>query len=207
VIGSVHDVVPTIYQGLPHFLNATHTQFHDTHPVYVISFTVPNTVSVTFTTPTNAYNNSVQICYLGVTPDWTINVEITVRNSVTPPKILWLSQRRIRRNVHLLDAITMGNSILTGTQTEQEMWEVQSQSHACLITPTRCTIFIHYIHLSYFSSMFCCHSHHNRGELLRHLTNTTSCYEAIIYSYYSRPVIYKGDDFFFLNFVLPCIIV
>jgi len=84
---------------------------------------------------------------------------------------------------------------MNGTQTGQEMRNVQLQSHTCLTTPTTCTIFIHYIHLLYFSSMFRCHLRHHRGELLRHLPNTTSYYESIIYSQYSCPVIYKGHNF------------
>jgi hypothetical protein len=103
VIGSVHDAVPAIYQGLLHFLNVT--QFYDTR-TSVILFTALSTVSATYTKPTHAYKNSVQICYLEVNPDWTINVEITARNSVTPLSILWLSQRRFSCNLRLLNAIT-----------------------------------------------------------------------------------------------------
>jgi hypothetical protein len=35
-----------------------------------------------------------------------------------------------------------------------------------LIIPTECTVFIHYIHLLYFSYMFWCHTYHHQGELL-----------------------------------------
>ena len=35
-----------------------------------------------------------------------------------------------------------------------------------LITPTKYTIYIHYIHLLYFSYMFRCLIHHHCGELL-----------------------------------------
>jgi hypothetical protein len=35
-----------------------------------------------------------------------------------------------------------------------------------LIIPTKCKMFIHYIHLTYYSCMFRCHIHHHQGELL-----------------------------------------
>ena len=68
MIGSVHDAVP----------------FHDAR-VSVILFTAVSTVSGTFTKPTNAYKNSVPMCYPDVNPDWTINMEITAINSATLP--------------------------------------------------------------------------------------------------------------------------
>ena len=117
--------------------------------VCVILFTAVSTVSATFTTPTNAYKIYVQICYLEVNPNWIINVEIKARNSITPLSILWFSQCRFSCNLSLLDAITQEYSILNVTQTGQEMWKVQLQTLASLITLTKRTIFIHYIHLLY----------------------------------------------------------
>jgi len=49
-----------------------------------------------------------------------------------------------------------------------------------LITPTKCTIFIYYIHLLCFSYMFRCTTLH-QGELTCPLLKTTCCYATIVY--------------------------
>ena len=55
-----------------------------------------------------------------------------------------------------------------------------------LIIPTKCTVFIHYIHLLYFSYLFRCHIYHHQGGHLCTLLKISYCYEAINYGVYSR---------------------
>jgi len=57
-------------------------------------------------------------------------------------------------------------------------------SNSSFITPTKYTIFIHYIYLLCFAYMFRCYIHHHQGERMRPLLKNMRCYAVIICGYY-----------------------
>ena len=54
-------------------------------------------------------------------------------------------------------------------------------SNTSLITPTKCTIFVHYTHLLCFCYVFRRTTHLHQGELTCPLLKTPRCYAAVIY--------------------------
>jgi len=55
-----------------------------------------------------------------------------------------------------------------------------------LIVPTKYIMYVHYIHLLYFSYVFQCHY---QEELTRHLLKTEYCYKTVKYISYSYYII------------------
>jgi len=62
-------------------------------------------------------------------------------------------------------------------------------SKRLLIEPIKFTIFILYIQLLYFSSMYRYHVHNHQGKLLCQLLKTMYCYIAVKYGFCSSYVI------------------
>jgi len=54
-----------------------------------------------------------------------------------------------------------------------------------LITPIKCAMFIHYIHLLYSFYMFRCHIHRHHGEIVCPLLKALCPYVVINFSFYS----------------------
>jgi hypothetical protein len=88
--------------------------------------------------------------------------------------------RNFREHIARDAYLTSGNyRRITPESLRTKRIHFQAQLHRLntfLIIPTKCTMFIHYIHLLYLSSTFRCYIHNHQGELLCPWLKTVRCY-------------------------------